>query len=98
MDIRLLAAEEAVLTRGGNVIRLAGLYTKTRGPHSYWLNKAKQGAGTELGVIQGSGDGQLNMLHYEDAASAVVALAHSTGAYCVLFVLFALCVHGQYKY
>lgn len=61
------------------MIRLAGLYTESRGPHSYWLNKAKEGAGTAEGVIQGSGDAHLNMLHYEDAASAVVALAQSSG-------------------
>lgn len=83
---RLLAAEEAVLARGGNVMRLAGLYTERRGPHSYWLNKAREGAGTELGVIQGSADGQLNMLHYEDAASAVVALAQSNGAFFAALV------------
>lgn len=63
------------------MIRLAGLYSERRGPHTYWLNKARDGAGTVLGIIQGSGDGQLNMLHYEDAASAVVALAQSTGAF-----------------
>lgn len=79
---RLLAAEEAVLSRGGNVIRLAGLYTATRGPHSYWLQRAKDLSGTaqaSSAVIQGSAEDVLNMLHYEDAASAVIALLRSTG-------------------
>jgi hypothetical protein len=77
---RLLAAEEAVLSRGGNVIRLAGLYTATRGPHSYWLQRAKDLAGSpEAAIIQGSATDVLNMLHYEDAASAVLALLRSTG-------------------
>jgi hypothetical protein len=34
---RLLCVEEEVIHRGGSVLRLAGLYTSTRGPHVMWL-------------------------------------------------------------
>lgn len=62
------------------MIRLAGLYTTTRGPHSYWLQRAKDLVDTPAAaIIQGSATDVLNMLHYEDAASAVIALLHSTG-------------------
>lgn len=35
---RLLAAEEAVLSYGGTVLRLAGLYLEDRGAHNAWLS------------------------------------------------------------
>jgi len=60
----MIGAEEQVVTRGGDVIRLAGLYDEKRGPHSYWLR---------AGSVEGNEDGRVNMLHYEDAASACVA-------------------------
>lgn len=69
---RMLGAEEQVLERGGTVLRLAGLYTETRGPHSFWLKKSQQEG--EEGEIEGAADGKLNMLHYEDAASAACAI------------------------
>ena len=99
---RLLAAEEAVLTRGGNVIRLAGLYNATRGPHSYWLSQAAKlkttapsGAISTSYVIDSSADSVLNLLHYEDAAKAVLALVSSKAGsslnmYTLLFVFFHL--------
>lgn len=61
---KILAAEEAVIAGGGTVLRLAGLYTQTRGPHTFWLSKGEVGA-TEEGLI--------NLLHYEDAARATMA-------------------------
>ena len=61
---RMLSAEEAVLGRDGIVIRLAGLYTKERGAHSFWLRN---------GTVDAAADGCLNLLHYEDAAGAALA-------------------------
>lgn len=88
---RLHAAEEAVLSKGGNVIRLAGLYTISRGPHEYWLRRVARGGG----VIQGSGDSMINLLHYEDAASAVISLMHRPGDDVVnINLLFWPTVHG----
>ena len=53
------------------MLRLAGLYDETRGPHTYWLKN---------GTVQGSGDIYINMLHYEDAAAAAIAaLLHGIG-------------------
>ena len=43
---RLLSAEEKTLSAGGSVVRLAGLYSATRGAHSYWLKQT----GTCVGV------------------------------------------------
>lgn len=61
---RSIGAEEQIVTRGGSVIRLAGLYSASRGPHTYWLKS---------GSVDGNEDGRLNMLHYEDAAAACVS-------------------------
>lgn len=61
---RLLAAERHVLNAGATVLRLAGLYTSSRGAHSFWLSKDK--------VEQWEG-GLINLLHYEDAASGALA-------------------------
>lgn len=62
---RLVRAEESVLNLDtGCVVRLAGLYTGTRGPHSFWLRR---------GVCSGGPGGMLNMLHYDDAADFAVA-------------------------
>jgi len=61
----LLDAEDKVRARGGAVVRLSGLYTHTRGPHSFWLRAGK---------VKGRPDGLINMVHYDDAASLVVAV------------------------
>jgi len=61
---RLLAAEAIVLRRGGTVLRLAGLYSATRGPHASWLRKGK---------VKHAASGVVNLLHYDDAAAACVA-------------------------
>ncbi|GAB5030798.1 rossmann-fold nad binding domain-containing protein [Nannochloropsis oceanica] len=68
---KILEAERVVAAAGGTVMRLAGLYTQTRGPHTFWLSKGEVGA-TEQGII--------NLLHYEDAARATMAglLHHHT--------------------
>lgn len=61
----LVEAENAAVRSGkGLVIRLAGLYSLERGAHAYWCRVGKVGAGP---------DGVLGLLHYEDAAGAVVA-------------------------
>ena len=73
-NLRLLAAEEAVIQRGGRVVRLAGLYTESRGPHSYWMRKSIANE-----TIDGSANGLINMLHYEDAAGAIIAAMLATG-------------------
>ncbi|KAH7282829.1 hypothetical protein KP509_35G049300 [Ceratopteris richardii] len=61
----ILRAEEEVLKVGGTIVRLAGLYTKDRGPHAYWVKK---------GVAECRGDHILNLIHYEDAASLCVTV------------------------
>lgn len=61
---RMIRAEEAVLSfPGGVAVRLAGLYSLFRGPHVYWSRK---------GFVPGSAESQVNMIHYDDAALAVV--------------------------
>jgi nucleoside-diphosphate-sugar epimerase len=60
----LLAAEEAVHARGGIALRLAGLYSAERGPHSAWLRR---------GELTRPCMGRVNLIHYDDAAAAVVA-------------------------
>ena len=62
---KLIDAEGASTSAGGGVLRLAGLYTLERGAHNYWL-----GGGRD---IQGRPDGIVNLLHYDDAASACLA-------------------------
>ena len=64
----MICAEEAVLDRGGTVLRLAGLYSDLRGPHTFWM-KNSQDAPNE---VDADGEGTLNMLHYSDAAAAAV--------------------------
>ncbi|CBJ48531.1 Contains domains for prephenate dehydrogenase and nucleoside-diphosphate-sugar epimerases [Ectocarpus siliculosus] len=54
----LRIAELVTLDGGGCVVRLAGLYSAERGPHSVWLKEKR---------------GKINLVSYKDAASAVVA-------------------------
>eukprot|EP00475_Leptophrys_vorax_P005529 TRINITY_DN13339_c0_g1_i1.p1 TRINITY_DN13339_c0_g1~~TRINITY_DN13339_c0_g1_i1.p1 ORF type:complete len:358 (+),score=-8.77 TRINITY_DN13339_c0_g1_i1:63-1136(+) len=61
----LLKAERAALEAGGNVVRLAGLYTLERGAHTFWLKQ---------GTVNSRPDHILNLIHYEDAASLCVAI------------------------
>eukprot|EP00667_Euglena_gracilis_P008244 EG_transcript_8357 len=67
---RILAAEQACLGAGGVVVRLAGLYTADRGPHPFWL---------KMPQVQGSADGLINMIAYEDAAALCVQLLRTPG-------------------
>jgi len=60
----MLEAESAVTCRGGCAVRLAGLYTETRGPHTFWMKN---------GTVDAAADGLINMLHYSDAASVSIA-------------------------
>lgn len=80
-------AEQVVLAQGGSVVRLAGLYTATRGPHSFWLEKTRS-AGASDGVQamqqRGSSASLVNMVHYEDAAAATIAAAKATGSFVYL--------------
>jgi len=64
---RMIYAEQHVIELGGCALRLAGLYTLERGAHNYWLEKCSESG------IQGREDGIVNLLHYDDAASAVLA-------------------------
>lgn len=61
---RLLNAEETVLTEGGIVIRMAGLYDQIRGPHIVYLKKRES---------QRRPDGLINLIHYDDAAELCFA-------------------------
>lgn len=71
-SLNLIAAEEAILSRNGVALRLAGLYNDYRGPHSYWLKLAKEGK-----IIETNADGLVNMIHYEDAADLVIEAVNS---------------------
>jgi hypothetical protein len=74
---RMINAERNALSRGGCALRLAGLYALERGAHNYWLEKFGTGTtnagGDGGGSVQGRGDGIVNLLHYDDAASATLA-------------------------
>lgn len=65
----MISAEEAVSDRGGTIVRLAGLYSADRGPHTFWLKR---------GSVEADPDGLVNMLHYEDAASVCLAAIRSS--------------------
>ncbi|CAG9467744.1 unnamed protein product [Pedinophyceae sp. YPF-701] len=68
---RLLRAEAAVLERGGNVLRLVGLYHAGRGAHTYFL---------KVGEVERWGGYTVNLIHYEDAASLAVAILRGRGS------------------
>jgi len=59
----LLTGEKSVLQVGGCALRLGGLYTQHRGPHIYW---------SKGGQFPSRPSGLINLLHYEDAAQAVL--------------------------
>mmetsp|Transcript_16273 Transcript_16273/g.49733 ORF Transcript_16273/g.49733 Transcript_16273/m.49733 type:complete len:327 (-) Transcript_16273:1709-2689(-) len=60
---KLLAAEKEVTSKTGTALRLSGLYTTRRGPHAMFLKREE---------LDMNPDGTVNMIHYSDAASAVV--------------------------
>ena len=55
----LLTAEQNALAAGGNVVRLVGLYHRTRGAHTFFLKQ---------GNVARPGSYMVNLIHYEDAA------------------------------
>jgi len=57
---KLLSCENVVLKRGGNVVRLVGLYHSRRGAHMYFL---------KIHTVPRWGQACINLIHYEDAAS-----------------------------
>ena len=57
---KILSCENAVLSRGGNVLRLVGLYHSKRGAHMYFL---------KIQTVPRWGESHINLIHYEDAAS-----------------------------
>lgn len=67
---RLVAAEQAVLAAGGNVVRLVGLYHKTRGAHTFFLKQ---------GEVARWGGAIINLIHYEDAAGLAYAVLSGSG-------------------
>eukprot|EP00584_Thalassiosira_punctigera_P011780 CAMPEP_0172547020 /NCGR_PEP_ID=MMETSP1067-20121228/16660_1 /TAXON_ID=265564 ORGANISM="Thalassiosira punctigera, Strain Tpunct2005C2" /NCGR_SAMPLE_ID=MMETSP1067 /ASSEMBLY_ACC=CAM_ASM_000444 /LENGTH=326 /DNA_ID=CAMNT_0013334037 /DNA_START=39 /DNA_END=1019 /DNA_ORIENTATION=- len=64
---RMIYAEREAIEAGGCALRLAGLYTLERGAHNYWLERCQESG------VQGRPDGIVNLLHYDDAASACLA-------------------------
>ena len=76
---RIINAENEVLKeKGGSVMRLAGLYLLNRGAHNFWLGNTAEETKDE---ITSRPDSLINLLHYEDAAGAVVAaLKHNSNS------------------
>lgn len=72
-SLKLIHAEQNVVSSHGSVLRLAGLYTLDRGAHKYWLETLNGGE------IKGSRDGIINLLHYDDAAGACLAALKAEG-------------------
>lgn len=60
----LLEAEAVVLKGGASVVRLAGLYDETSGPHLVYLQ-------TKSSPLRG--DGLINLIHRKDAATLILA-------------------------
>ncbi len=58
--VRMLAAEATVRAAGGVILRLAGLYERTRGPQRVFLRRP---------ASDRRPDGLVNLIHYEDATS-----------------------------
>jgi len=71
---RLIKAEQSSLEAGGCCLRLAGLYNLQRGPHNFWLTSGKEIQGIESGIV--------NLLHYDDAASACLAALKAGPSVC----------------
>lgn len=67
---RLLMAEDAVLEAGGCVVRLVGLYHRSRGAHTFFLKQ---------GEVARWGGYTVNLIHYEDAAGITAAILSGQG-------------------
>ena len=61
----LLTAEDAVLLKGGLVLRFGGLYSKASQLGNYWLGTE------EKKEINARPNGLINLIHYDDAARCV---------------------------
>ena len=91
----MITAEEQVRQARGAVIRLSGLYNLNKGPDVYWLKSGKP--------IEGAADGLINMIHYDDAASAVIAALDcfdKTGIHEYMYIFMHVFMNSymQYKY
>lgn len=60
-----------MLSRGGNVVRLSGLYSALRGPHAYYMKLVQQGS-----PITGHPEERINLIHYDDATDLVLSILH----------------------
>lgn len=69
---QLVSAERVVRGNGGTIVRLAGLYTATRGAHCHYLRAAAEGR-----RIDSRADDTLHLIHYDDAATLAVGLLDS---------------------
>ncbi len=67
----LLNAEQAVFDAGGCVVRLVGLYHRTRGAHTFFLKQEE---------VARDGGYIVNLIHYEDAASLTGAILRGQGS------------------
>ena len=65
----ILRAEQAVLDAGGCVVRLVGLYHRTRGAHTFFIKQ---------GQVERWGGYTVNLIHYEDAAALVHAVLQAS--------------------
>ena len=63
--MKLLDAERAVVSAGGSVVRLAGLYSLERGAHGFWIKQGK---------CQGPANGLVGLVSYDDAAGSCMTL------------------------
>ena len=62
----LVAAEQATVAKSGVVMRFGGLYTRNRGAHNFWLKSDRK-------AFSSAPNGLINLIHYDDAASLVLA-------------------------
>lgn len=77
---QLAAAEnEALQSQFGVVIRLAGLYSLERGGHNYMFRAGGLGRKERVSTVNMGPDVEVSLVHYEDAASAVVAALVADG-------------------
>jgi len=68
------------LSQHGSVVRMSGLYTHNRGPHTYWMQQA-----AKQETIATNAKGYINLIHYEDAAELCLAVL-AAGEYLLLLV------------
>ena len=76
---RSVEAEDLVLNSNLNkksILRLSGLYSSTRGPHSYWLKQIQSLPPDEGNII--------NLIHYEDAAKASIKVLEKGHLFIIL--------------